>query len=494
MTESTALLDLEASDLRLLIGGERVDASSGERFDVENPATGETIATVPAGTAADVDAAVAAARAALPGWIAMAPAARAELLWNLGTRIAELSEELATLEALDNGKTRGDALMVDIPLASEIFRYYAGWATKIEGSAIPTAGGLAQHVYTIREPVGVVAAIVPWNFPLLMCAYKAGPSLAAGNTLVIKPAEQTPLAALRLADLVAEVGFPPGVVNVVTGDGPNAGAPLAAHPGVDKVTFTGETTTGQKILDASKGNLKRVSLELGGKSPSVVFADADIDAAVEGTYGAVYFNQGQCCIAGARVFVHEDVHDAFVEKLLAKLRSVRLGSGLDADTDMGPLISAEQAERVSGYIAAGREEGATELAGGGPAELEGEHANGYFVKPALFTDVNPEMRVMREEIFGPVGMVSRFRDEEEAIAGANDTVFGLASGIWTSDVKRAHRVASQIHAGTVWINTYGFFDVAVPYGGFRMSGYGKELGKEALDPYLQTKSVWTDLS
>ena len=494
MTESTALLDLEASDLRLLIGGERVDASSGERFDVQNPATGETIATVPSGTAADVDAAVAAARAALPGWIAMAPAARAELLWNLGTRIAELSEELATLEALDNGKTRGDALMVDIPLASEIFRYYAGWATKIEGSAIPTAGGLAQHVYTIREPVGVVAAIVPWNFPLLMCAYKAGPSLAAGNTLVIKPAEQTPLAALRLADLVAEVGFPPGVVNVVTGDGPNAGAPLAAHPGVDKVTFTGETTTGQKILDASKGNLKRVSLELGGKSPSVVFADADIDAAVEGTYGAVYFNQGQCCIAGARVFVHEDVHDAFVEKLLAKLRSVRLGSGLDADTDMGPLISAEQAERVSGYIAAGREEGANELAGGGPAELEGEHANGFFVKPALFTDVNPEMRVMREEIFGPVGMVSRFSEEEEAIAGANDTVFGLASGIWTRDVKRAHRVASQIHAGTVWINTYGFFDVAVPYGGFRMSGYGKELGKEALDPYLQTKSVWTDLS
>jgi phenylacetaldehyde dehydrogenase len=494
MTESTALLDLEASDLRLLIGGERVDASSGERFDVLNPATGETIATVPAGTAVDVDAAVAAARAALPGWTAMAPAARAELLWNLGTRIAELSEELATLEALDNGKTRGDALMVDIPLAAEIFRYYAGWATKIEGAAIPTAGGLAQHVYTIREPVGVVAAIVPWNFPLLMCAYKAGPSLAAGNTLVIKPAEQTPLAALRLADLVEEVGFPPGVVNVVTGDGPGAGAPLAAHPGVDKVTFTGETTTGQKILDASKGNLKRVSLELGGKSPSVVFADADLDAAVEGTYGAVYFNQGQCCIAGARVFVHEDVHDAFVEKLLAKLLSVKLGSGLDADTDMGPLVSAEQAERVSGYIAAGREEGANELAGGGPAELEGAQAGGYFVRPALFTEVNPEMRVMREEIFGPVGMVSRFSEEDEAIAAANDTVFGLASGIWTRDVKRAHRVAAQIHAGTVWINTYGFFDVAVPYGGFRMSGYGKELGAEALDPYLQTKSVWTDLS
>ncbi|MEZ5078585.1 MAG: aldehyde dehydrogenase family protein [Solirubrobacterales bacterium] len=486
--------DLEASELRLLIGGERVDAASGERLDVLNPATGEALASVPAAGSADVDAAVAAAREALPGWTAMAPAQRAELLWNLGTRIAELGEELATLEALDNGKTRADALMVDIPLTSEIFRYYAGWATKIEGATIPTASGLAQHVYTRREPVGVVGAIVPWNFPLLMCGYKMGPALAAGNTIVVKPAEQTPLSALRLADLVQEVGFPAGVVNVVTGDGPAAGAPLASHLGVDKITFTGETATGQKILDASKANLKRVSLELGGKSPSIVFADADLDAAVEGTYGAVYFNQGQCCVAGARVFVHEDVHDAFVEKLVAKLKDVRLGSGLAAETDMGPLVSAEQADRVAGYIEVGIEEGATELAGGGPAELGNGMDGGYFVRPALFTGVTPEMRVMREEIFGPVGMVSSFREEDEAIAAANDTHFGLASGLWTSDVKRAHRVAAEIHAGTVWINTYGFFDVAVPYGGFRMSGYGKELGHEALEPYLQTKSVWTDLS
>jgi len=486
--------DLTADGLRMLIGGERLDAASGERLEVLNPATGEILATVPAAGPDDVDAAVAAARRALPVWQGLAPARRAELMWNLGTRIGELSEELATLEALDNGKTRGDALMVDIPLAAEIFRYYAGWATKIEGSSIPTAAGLPLHVYTRREAVGVVAAIVPWNFPLLMCAYKAGPALAAGNTIVLKPAEQTPLSALRLADLVEEVGFPPGVVNVVTGDGPSAGAPLAAHPGVDKVTFTGETATGRKILEASKGNLKRVSLELGGKSPNVVFADADLDAAVEGTYGAVYFNQGQCCIAGARVYVHAEVEDAFVEKLLAKLKSVRLGSGLLDDTDMGPLVSVEQAERVTGYIDSALAEGATELAGGGAAEMEEDLAGGYFVRPALLTGVTPEMRVMREEIFGPVGMVSTFVDEDEVVAAANDTEFGLAAGLWTADVKRAHRVAARLHAGTVWINTYGFFDVAVPYGGFRMSGYGKELGEEALDPYLQTKSVWTDLS
>jgi phenylacetaldehyde dehydrogenase len=486
--------DLAADGLRMLIGGERLDAASGERLEVLNPATGETLATVPAAGPDDVDAAVAAARRALPVWQELAPARRAELMWNLGTRIGELSEELATLEALDNGKTRGDALMVDIPLSAEIFRYYAGWATKIEGSSIPTAAGLPLHVYTRREAVGVVAAIVPWNFPLLMCAYKAGPALAAGNTIVLKPAEQTPLSALRLADLVEEVGFPPGVVNVVTGDGPSAGAPLAAHPGVDKVTFTGETATGRKILEASKGNLKRVSLELGGKSPNVVFADADLDAAVEGTYGAVYFNQGQCCIAGARVYVHEQVEDAFVEKLLAKLKSVRLGSGLLDDTDMGPLVSVEQAERVTGYIGSALAEGATELAGGGAAEMEDDLAGGYFVRPALLTGVTPEMRVMREEIFGPVGMVSTFADEDEVVDAANDTEFGLAAGLWTADVKRAHRVAARLQAGTVWINTYGFFDVAVPYGGFRMSGYGKELGEEALEPYLQTKSVWTDLS
>jgi phenylacetaldehyde dehydrogenase len=496
MATTQAILDPVAEFIRaehgLLIGGEEVPARDGARFDVVDPATGETIATAPQAGPEDVDDAVAAARAAFPAWRDTPPAARAELLWRLGTRIAELEDEFAQIEALDNGKPLAESHLVDVPLTSSLFKYYAGWTTKIEGqTGTPSYGSF--HTYMRREPVGVVGAIIPWNFPLLMCGYKLGPSLAAGCTVVLKPAEQTPLAALRLAELVTEVGFPPGVVNVVTGFGEGAGAPLAAHTDVDKITFTGEHTTGQKIIEASKSNLKRVSVELGGKSPTLVFDDANLDEALAGTFGAVFFNQGQCCIAGARVFVHERVREEFTERLVARAREIRLGSGLDPDTTMGPLVSAEQLERVTGYIDIGRGEGAQVAVGGARASGPGLDA-GYFVEPTVLTDVHGEMRVMREEIFGPVALVGSFSDEDEAVRLANDTHFGLAAGIFTRDVKRAHRVAAAVDAGTVWVNTYGMFDAAIPYGGFKLSGFGKELGREALDLYLQTKTVWVDLS
>ncbi|CAN5330138.1 aldehyde dehydrogenase family protein [soil metagenome] len=489
LPEVQSFLDREHG---LIINGEQRAASDGETFAVFNPATGKRIADAAAGTASDVDAAVAAARAALPVWNGLSPSRRADLLWQLGDEIERRAGEFGQLETLDNGKPTGESTVLDIPLAGSLFKYYAGWVTKIEGATMTPASGMPFHVHTRREPVGVVGAIIPWNFPLLMCGYKLGPALAAGNTVVLKPAEQTPLSALRLVELMHDIGFPPGVVNVVTGDGPGAGAPLSRHLDVDKITFTGENATGRKILEASGGNMKRLSLELGGKSPSLVFGDADLEAAIEGTFGAVYFNQGQCCIAGARVFVHSSLYDDFVAGLAEKVAGVRLGDGLDEATTMGPLVSAEQQERVDGMIAAGVAQGARAVVGGSPV-TDRALSGGYFVRPTLFTDVTPDMDIMRTEIFGPVGMVGTFNTDEEALALGNDTAFGLASGIWTRDVGRVHRISAALKAGVVWVNTYGMFDVAIPYGGFKASGYGKELGAEALEPYLQTKTVWINL-
>ncbi len=491
MELSTAVKDFVARDQSMLIGGEWVNSSTGKRFATHNPANGALLATVPESSSDDVERAVSAARSAFGPWRAMAPTERAQLLWRLSELIEAAATDLAQLDVLDNGKTLGDALAVDLPLTVEIFRYYAGWVTKLEGRQIPVSIP-DFHTYTRREPLGVVAAIIPWNFPLLMCAYKLGPALAAGNTVILKPAEQTPLSALRLGELICEAGFPPGVVNILTGDGPGAGAPLAQHSGVDKVSFTGDYLTGQKILDSSRTNLKRVTLELGGKSPNIVFGDADLEAAVEGAFNAVFFNQGQCCVAGARLFVDAAVAAELEDRLCERARNIQLGNGLNPSTDMGPLVSAEQARRVVQHVENAKTEGARVLVGGKRAE--GDLSEGHFVQPTVLTDVAPSMAAMQQEIFGPVLAISTFEEESEVIQRANDVRFGLAAGIWTTDVRRAHRVSANLEAGTVWVNTYGMFDVAAPYGGFKMSGYGRELGAESLDAYLQTKTVWVNLA
>ena len=476
----------------MFIGGKWVDSASGKTFGTVNPATGQHICDVAEGDKADIDLAVKAARKALDGpWGKMTAGERGRLIGRLADAVERNAAELAALETLDNGKPIADSLATDLPLTIDCYRYYAGWADKNHGQTIPVNGD--YFCYTRHEPVGVVGQIIPWNFPLLMQAWKWGPALACGNTLVLKPAEQTPLTALKVAELAQEVGFPDGVLNVVPGYGPTAGAALAGHMDVDKIAFTGETSTGKIVMTAAaQSNLKRVSLELGGKSPNVVFADADIDAAVEGAYFGLFFNQGQCCVAGSRLYVEEAVYDEFVDKMTKKAKARRLGDPFHPDTEQGPQVSKEQQDRVRGYIDAGTREGAKLLVGGSESlsSLAAAHANGYFVEPTVFTDVHDEMTIAKEEIFGPVMSILKFKDAAEVIERGNRTFYGLAAAVWTKDVKKAIRVSNALKAGTVWVNCYDVFDARAPFGGFKMSGIGRELGQYALQLYTEVNTVY----
>jgi len=477
----------------LLINGEWKAADSGETFAVYNPASGAEIAQVAEGGAEDINQAVAAARKVFDdpshAWNTMTPSERGKLIWKIGDLILEHADELAELESLDNGKPMGVAKVADVPLSADLFHYMAGWATKLEGNTIPIsvpyAPGAKFHAFTVREPVGVVGQIIPWNFPLLMAAWKLGPVLATGNCVVLKPAEQTPLTALRLGEILQEAGVPDGVVNIVTGMGETAGAALAAHDDVDKVAFTGSTEVGKMIVNAAAGNLKKVTLELGGKSPNIIFKDTDdLEATIAGAASAIFFNHGQCCCAGSRLYVEKDIFDDVVQGVSAAADAIKLGPGLAADTEMGPLVSDEQLERVAGYMNAGQEAGANCVTGG---TRRGD--SGYFVSPTVITDARDDMSIVREEIFGPVVVADPFDDPEEIIARGNDSTYGLAAGIWTRDIAKAHRTAARLRAGTVWVNCYNIFDAALPFGGYKQSGWGREMGHEVLDLYTETKAV-----
>jgi phenylacetaldehyde dehydrogenase len=475
---------------KMLINSKWVDAVSGKTFPTYDPSTGEVLAQVAEGDRADIDLAVKAARKAFDNgpWRKMTPSERGRLIWKLGDLIDQHLEEFAFLESLDNGKPLTVARAADVPLAAELFRYMAGWATKLEGNTIPLSVPYTPNAkylsYTLREPVGVVGQIIPWNFPLLMAAWKLGPALATGCTVVLKPAEQTPLSALRLGELILEAGFPEGVVNIVPGYGETAGAALAAHNDVDKIAFTGSTEVGKLIVHAATGNLKRVSLELGGKSPNVIFKDADLDVAIPGAASGIFFNQGQCCCAGSRLYVEKDVFDKVIEGISANAKKIRVGSGLDPKTQMGPLVSEEQLNRVCGYLESGFSQGAKAAAGG---QKKGD--KGYFVEPTVLVDTTEDMKVVQEEIFGPVVVAMPFSSTEEIIPRANDNVYGLAAGIWTRDISKAHRMAESLQAGTVWINCYNIFDAALPFGGYKQSGWGREMGHDVLNNYTQTKAV-----
>jgi acyl-CoA reductase-like NAD-dependent aldehyde dehydrogenase len=479
---------------QLLIDGKRLPSQSGETFAAINPATGAVLATVARGNAADVDLAVSAARRAFenPAWRNLSANDRANLLLRLADLIEKEADDLAVLETLNNGKPAHLTRLVEVEGSIKTFRYFAGWPTKFGGETLPVSprGGAQILNYTTREPVGVAGLIVPWNYPLSMAAWKVAPALAAGCAVVLKPAEQTPLTALRLGELALEAGFPPGVFNVVTGFG-DAGAALVAHPGVDKIAFTGSTEVGKAIVKASAGNLKKVSLELGGKSPHIVFPDADLDLAAASVANGIFFNQGQTCTAGSRLYAHASCFDRVLDGVTAAARKLKVGDGLLPTSDLGPLVSQEQWDRVSGYVDIGRNEGAELVTGGKrPPGLD----RGFFYEPTVFAQTNGRMRIVREEIFGPVLTALVWQDVDDLIAMANDSEYGLSAGLWTNNLKQAHRAAAALKAGTVWINCYNLVDPATPFGGFKQSGWGREHGRQAMELYSEIKSVWVNLS
>jgi aldehyde dehydrogenase (NAD+) len=476
----------------IFVGGAWQAPASGETYQPINPANEEPLAAVGKGDERDIDRAVAAARRAFDEgpWPRMSAAERARIVWTLGDLVMKHLDELARLESLCTGKTMFDSGKVEIPFAAEVFRYYAGWATKVHGETLPLRDN--AFTFTLRQPVGVVGAIVPWNFPFLLSSWKIAPALAAGNTVVLKPASQTPLTALRFAEICQEAGVPEGVFNVVTGPGGTVGMAMVRDPRVDKIAFTGSTEVGKQIMREAAGTLKRLSLELGGKSPNVVFADADMEAAVRGALTGIFYNKGEVCAAGSRLFLEESIHGPFMARLTERVKTLKVGDPMDRSTRMGPVVSKAQMDTVLGYIESGKQEGAQLVAGGGRAAVG--NGKGYYVEPTIFDGVTNRMKIAREEIFGPVLSVIPFRSVEEAIAEGNATSYGLAAAVWTRDVAKALRAARAIRAGTVWVNAYNLFDAALPFGGFKESGFGRELGAPGLDPYTEVKTVWVDLS